>query len=63
VKLQKSHVKLEEMNEDRVFSLIGEAGFTRLVAACYNQVYDDAILGPMYPRASAKALSNGCATL
>jgi hemoglobin len=38
------------MNEDRIFSLIGEAGFTRLVAAFYSQVYDDDILGPMYPK-------------
>jgi hemoglobin len=38
------------MNEDRIFSLVGEAGFTRLVAAFYRQVYDDDILGPMYPK-------------
>jgi len=38
------------MNEDRIFSLIGEEGFTRLVAAFYRQVYDDNILGPMYPK-------------
>jgi len=38
------------MNEDRVFSLIGEDGFARLVAAFYRQVYDDDILGPMYPK-------------
>lgn len=38
------------MNEDRIFSLIGEDGFARLVAAFYRQVYDDDILGPMYPK-------------
>jgi hemoglobin len=38
------------MNEDRILSLIGEEGITRLVAAFYRQVYDDDILGPMYPK-------------
>jgi hemoglobin len=38
------------MNEDRIFSLIGEEGFTHLVAAFYSQVYADDILGPMYPK-------------
>ncbi len=37
------------MDEDRIFSLVGEEGFSRLVAAFYRQVYDDDILGPMYP--------------
>jgi hemoglobin len=37
------------MNDDRIFSLIGEDGFSRLVAAFYRQVYKDNILGPMYP--------------
>ncbi len=37
------------MNEDRIFSLIGEEGFTRVVAAFYRQVRSDDILGPMYP--------------
>jgi len=32
-----------------VYSVIGEAGFERLVAAFYRQVPDDDILGPMYP--------------
>jgi hemoglobin len=38
------------MNEDQICSLIGEEGFARLVAAFYRQVYDDDILGPMYPK-------------
>ena len=38
------------MNEERIFSLVGEEGLTRLVAAFYRQVYDDDILGPMYPK-------------
>ena len=37
------------MNEDRIFSLVGEDGFTRLVAAFYRQIPGDDILGPMYP--------------
>jgi hemoglobin len=37
------------MTEDQIFPLIGEEGFTRLVAAFYRQVYNDEILGPMYP--------------
>src|SRR5215813_2404232 len=37
------------MDETSVYSLIGEEGFTRLVAAFYRQVPGDDILGPMYP--------------
>jgi hemoglobin len=37
------------MNEEKIFSVVGEEGFTRLVAAFYRQVYNDDILGPMYP--------------
>lgn len=37
------------MNEDRIFTLVGEEGFARLVAAFYRQVRSDDILGPMYP--------------
>lgn len=36
--------------EDRIYELIGEEGFTRLVAAFYRQVPGDDILGPMYPQ-------------
>jgi hemoglobin len=38
------------MNEDQIFPLVGEDGFTRLVAAFYRQVSGDDILGPMYPK-------------
>jgi hemoglobin len=38
------------MKEDEIFSVVGEVGFTRLVAAFYGQVYGDDILGPMYPK-------------
>ena len=36
--------------EDKVFDLIGEEGFDRLIAAFYRQVPEDEILGPMYPK-------------
>jgi hemoglobin len=38
------------MNESQIYPLIGEDGFTRLVAAFYRQVPDDDIIGPMYPK-------------
>lgn len=38
------------MNEDLIFSLVGEGGFSRLVEAFYRQVAQDDILGPMYPQ-------------
>lgn len=37
------------MEEQEVYAAIGEAGFTRLIAAFYRQVPGDDILGPMYP--------------
>lgn len=39
-----------EMDETKVYAVIGEEGFTRLVRAFYAQVPEDDILGPMYPR-------------
>ncbi len=36
------------MDERALYLAIGEAGFTRLVAAFYRQVPQDDILGPMY---------------
>jgi hemoglobin len=36
------------MNEQEVYSAIGEDGFQRLIAAFYRQVPLDDILGPMY---------------
>ena len=38
------------MNETEIFPLIGEEGFTRLVAAFYRQVVEDDMIGPMYPK-------------
>lgn len=37
------------MEEHDVYAMIGEDGFTRLVAAFYRHVPGDALLGPMYP--------------
>ena len=37
------------MQETDVYSIVGEDGFTRLVAAFYRQVPQDDILGKMYP--------------
>jgi hemoglobin len=38
------------MEEAKIYSIIGEEGFRRLVAAFYRQVPNDDILGVMYPR-------------
>jgi hemoglobin len=37
------------MEEHKVYAMIGEEGFTRLVAAFYRQVPMEDLLGPMYP--------------
>lgn len=37
------------MDETQVFSLVGQDGFQRLIAAFYRQVPHDDLLGPMYP--------------
>jgi hemoglobin len=37
------------MNDQDLYSTIGEEGFTRLIAAFYRQVPGDEILGRMYP--------------
>ncbi len=53
-RLQRVHngrVAVENLPEDKVFELIGEDGFRRLIAAFYRQVPEDDILGPMYPKA------------
>jgi hemoglobin len=36
------------VEEHEVFELIGEEGFTRLIAAFYRQIPADDLLGPMY---------------
>ena len=40
---------MTEVREGEVFGLVGEVGFQRLVAAFYQKVPTDEILGPMYP--------------
>lgn len=40
---------IEPLNEHEIYQIVGEEGFTRLVAAFYRQVPGDDILGPMYP--------------
>jgi hemoglobin len=38
------------LDDQDIYTLIGEDGFQRLVAAFYRQVPADELLGPMYPR-------------
>ena len=40
---------MTQVAEGKIFGIIGEEGFQRLVAAFYRQVPTDKILGPMYP--------------
>jgi hemoglobin len=37
------------VDDQEIFSLIGEDGFRRLIAAFYRQIPHDDLLGPMYP--------------
>lgn len=37
------------VSDQEIYGLIGEEGFTRLVAAFYRRVKTDDVLGPMYP--------------
>ena len=37
------------VDDQEVYAVIGEDGFSRLIAAFYRQVPADDILGPMYP--------------
>ena len=38
-----------DMDDQAVYEMIGEEGFTRLVSAFYSQVRQDDVIGPMYP--------------
>jgi hemoglobin len=40
-----------DLLDTRVYELIGEEGFARLVGAFYRRVRTDDLLGPMYPEA------------
>lgn len=37
------------MDEAVIYTILGEEGFTRLVAAFYRRIPGDDLLGPMYP--------------
>ena len=37
------------MEENEIYSVLGEEGFTRLVGSFYRQVTTDDVLGPLYP--------------
>lgn len=37
------------MDEQEIYSAVGDDGFTRLIAAFYKQVPGDDLLAPMYP--------------
>jgi hemoglobin len=39
----------QNVDDQEIYSIIGEEGFERLVAAFYRQVPTDDLLGPMYP--------------
>jgi hemoglobin len=43
-------VTIPVLDEDHVYDLIGEEGFTRLVRGFYRQVPHDPVLAPMYPQ-------------
>lgn len=38
------------MEESELYSVLGEEGFRRLVAAFYRQIPGDEVLGPLYPQ-------------
>src|ERR1043166_483335 len=40
---------MRALDDQDIYTLIGEDGFTRLIAAFYRQGPGDDILGPMYP--------------
>lgn len=37
------------MDEAVIYTILGEAGFTKLVAAFYRRIKTDDLIGPMYP--------------
>lgn len=38
------------MDEAVIYTILGEAGFTRMVAAFYKRIVKDDLIGPMYPK-------------
>ncbi len=41
----------EPVTPEQIYSIVGEEGIARLIAAFYRQVPEDEILAPMYPEA------------
>jgi len=37
------------MDEAVIYTILGEAGFTKMVAAFYKRIKEDDLIGPMYP--------------
>jgi hemoglobin len=37
------------MDEAVIYTILGEAGFTRMVSAFYDRIKTDDLIGPMYP--------------
>jgi hemoglobin len=44
-----------DLLDTKIYGIIGEEGFQRLVAGFYRQVPTDEILGPMYPKGDLSA--------
>ena len=40
---------MDALSEEKVFSQIGEVGFSRLIGAFYRRIKTDDLLGPLYP--------------
>ena len=49
-----------DLLDTHIHSLIGEDGFTRLVAAFYSRIPADPILGPMYEKRDLAGARRGC---
>jgi hemoglobin len=41
---------ISSVEENEIYSVLGEEGFTRLVGSFYRQVATDDVLGPLYPK-------------
>ena len=37
------------MDDAVIYTILGEAGFTKMVAAFYRRIKQDPLIGPMYP--------------
>ena len=49
-----THSRIQVMEEQEIYAIIGDDGFERLVAAFYRQIPNDEILGPLYPNQDFK---------